>query len=65
MSRQLVRLAVYLALVLAALWMAGCSHAINPNSAAALKARNQAIQNCILSGGHARLGPDNTILCER
>jgi len=27
--------------------------------------QQQAVQNCILSGGHARLGPNNTILCVR
>ena len=39
----------------------GCS---GPNTAAAVAARQKAVQDCILSGGHPRLGPDNTILCQ-
>ena len=39
----------------------GCS---GPNTAAALAARQQAVQNCIVSGGHPRLGPGQTIICE-
>lgn len=30
-----------------------------------LTSRQQEIQDCILSGGHAHLGPDNSIVCER
>lgn len=30
----------------------------------ALLARQKEIQDCILSGGHAHLGPDNSIVCE-
>lgn len=47
--------------LLALLVLAGC--ASGPNTAAALRARQQAIQDCILSGGHAQLGPNDTILC--
>lgn len=47
--------------VLVALILVGCAG--GPNTAAALRARQQAIQDCILSGGHAQLGPNDTILC--
>lgn len=36
----------------------GCSHA-----ASDLDRRQREVQDCILSGGHARLGPDDSILC--
>jgi uncharacterized protein YgiB involved in biofilm formation len=43
-----------------AIWMlAGCSHA-----ASDLATRQRSIQDCILSGGYARLGPGDTILCD-
>lgn len=29
-----------------------------------LEHRQREVQDCILSGGHARLGPGNTILCD-
>ena len=52
-------LAMFIALVAALVFGAmGCSRA-----SADLEARQRAIQACILSGGHARLGPDNTIQC--
>ena len=41
------------------LWLTACSHV-----ASDLERRQRAIQDCILSGGHARLGPGNTILCD-
>jgi len=37
----------------------GCSHA-----ASDLERKQRAIQDCLLSGGRARLGPGNTILCD-
>lgn len=37
----------------------GCS-----SKGADLGRRQQAVIDCILSGGHARLGPGDTILCE-
>ncbi len=58
--RLSIRLAIF-ALALAMLM--ACSHSTNTNTSAALRAREQAIQNCILSGGHPHLGPDNSILC--
>lgn len=53
-------LAAFVTLIVALLVGAmGCSR-----NAADLAARQRAVQDCILSGGHARLGPGNTILCE-
>jgi hypothetical protein len=52
-------LLAFTAIVVSLLIFGGCSHA-----ASDLFAKQYAIQNCILSGGHARLGPDNTILCD-
>lgn len=40
----------------------GCSR--GPNTAAGVKARQDAINDCILAGGHARLGTGSTILCD-
>lgn len=43
-----------------AIWMlAACSHA-----ASDLQRTQRQIQDCILAGGHAHLGPGNTILCD-
>lgn len=47
-------------LVLSPFFLAGCS---GPYTASALAARQKAVQDCILSGGHPGLGPDDTILC--
>lgn len=44
---------------LAILMLAACSHV-----ASDLALRQRAIQDCILAGGHARLGPGDTILCD-
>ena len=49
----------FIALVALLIIFGGCSHA-----ASDLARRQRAIQDCILSGGHARLGPADTILCE-
>lgn len=62
----LVRILLWLlSLVVAALFMvSGCASVENPNSAKALARRQQAVQDCILQGGHPVLGPSNTILCK-
>lgn len=52
-------LAAYIALAASLLICFGCSHA-----ASDLERKQRAIQDCILSGGHARLGPADTILCD-
>lgn len=53
----------YAALLVAAavlmLWLAGCAHRETE-----LHRMQRETQDCILSGGHARLGPNRTILCE-
>jgi hypothetical protein len=51
--------AAYIALVVFLLIFGACSHA-----ASNLERKQRAIQDCILSGGSARLGPGDTILCE-
>lgn len=38
--------------------LAGCAH-----QESTLHRMNREVQECILSGGHAHLGPDNTIEC--
>lgn len=45
--------------MIAMLWLSACSRA-----ATELEARQRQIQDCILSGGHAHLGPGQTILCD-
>lgn len=53
-------LAMFVALVATLIFGGfGCSHA-----ASSLERKQRAVQDCILSGGHARLGPADTILCE-
>jgi len=54
---QILIRAVFVALAL--LVLAGCSAAAN-----ALQARQRAVQDCILAGGHPRPGPGDTIICE-
>ena len=44
-----------------AIFLSACSH--SPYTASALAKEQQAIQECILSGGHAHLGPNNSIIC--
>jgi len=45
---------------LALIALASCAH-----HETTLQRMNREIQNCILSGGHAHLGPDSTIECAR
>lgn len=59
-------LAIRLSIWLTGLWLAiyllaGCG---GPSAADRLAERQRAIQDCILAGGHARLGPGQTILCD-
>jgi hypothetical protein len=46
--------------LLLVLALAGCAHRRETE----LHRMQREVQNCILSGGTARLGPDSTILCE-
>lgn len=58
--------AVLEALVLIAvilLLTSACALTENPYSASALARRQQAVQDCILSGGHPVLAPSNQIVC--
>jgi len=56
---SLIWLLGFLAILIFLIALGGCS-----TYAARLLAKQYAIQDCILSGGHARLGPGDTILCD-
>ena len=52
-------LLVFIALLASLIIFGGCS-----SIAGVLDRNERDTQDCILRGGHARLGPGNTILCE-
>lgn len=45
--------------IVAVCMLAACSHV-----ASDLERRQREVQDCILAGGHAHLGPGQTILCD-
>lgn len=57
LPRFLVRLLIFL---FAVYMLSGCATATKRD----LDSLNQNIQDCILSGGHPRLGPENTVICD-
>lgn len=49
------------ALLISALALVACATRVPAD----LDKLQRDVQNCILSGGHARLGPNDTVVCER